>query len=154
MRYKWIKRTPMKFLQTILKSIFFRKAFALAIVVSSQKNKALSFVNKADHKINRGGNTKIFEVIKDKINITFRMLKYYFKGEYKNISLNTLLKILAGIIYFVFLIDLIPDFLPVVGLTDDVVVLTWVINSIGGELRKFEIWEAQKEIDKMDIQFA
>jgi uncharacterized membrane protein YkvA (DUF1232 family) len=138
----------------VLKSRFLKKAFAVAVVIASKRKEAMGFVNKADHKINRKENLQFFTLIKDKTNVTFRMLKFYFKGEYKSLSWDMLLKILAGIIYFVFLIDFVPDFLPVIGLADDVLVLTWVINSIGDELNKFELWEAQKMVDELDIQLA
>jgi uncharacterized membrane protein YkvA (DUF1232 family) len=154
MKHSWLKSNPKRFLQTVLKSRFLKKAFAVAVVIASKRKEAMGFVNKADHKINRKENLQFFALIKDKINVTFRMLKFYFKGEYKSLSWNMLLKILAGIIYFVFLIDFVPDFLPVIGLADDVLVLTWVINSIGDELNKFELWEAQKMVDELDIQLA
>jgi uncharacterized membrane protein YkvA (DUF1232 family) len=154
MRHRWLKKYPFKFLQKILQSRFFKKAFTVAVVVASKRKEAMGFVNKADYKINKKDNAPVFAVIKDKINLTFRMLKFYFKGEYKSLSVDTLLKILAGVIYFVFLVDFIPDFLPGVGLADDVVVLTWVINSLGMELNKFEVWEAQKLVNEMDIQLA
>jgi uncharacterized membrane protein YkvA (DUF1232 family) len=154
MRNPWLKRSPFKFLQKILQSRFFKKAFAVAVVVATKRNEALGFVNKADYKINRKENIPVFAIVRDKVNMTFRMLKFYFKGEYRSLSWDMLLKILAGIIYFVFLVDFIPDFLPVVGLADDVVVLTWVVNSIGAELNKFEVWEAQRQIDNLDIQLV
>jgi uncharacterized membrane protein YkvA (DUF1232 family) len=154
MKHSWLKSNPKRFLQTVLKSRFLKKAFAVAVVIASKRKEAMGFVNKADYKINKKENLQFFALIKDKINVTFRMLKFYFKGEYKSLSWNMLLKILAGIIYFVFLIDFVPDFLPVIGLADDVLVLTWVINSIGDELNKFELWEAQKMVDELDIQLA
>ena len=38
-------------------------------------------------------------------------------------------------------IDLIPDFIPLMGLTDDFGVLVWVYNSISTEIDKFLAWE-------------
>jgi hypothetical protein len=110
MKHSWLKSNPKRFLQTVLKSRFLKKAFAVAVVIASKRKEAMGFVNKADHKINRKENLQFFALIKDKINVTFRMLKFYFKGEYKSLSWNMLLKILAGIIYFVFLIDFVPRF--------------------------------------------
>jgi uncharacterized membrane protein YkvA (DUF1232 family) len=154
MKHSWQKRKPVLFLKKILRSRFFKKAYVVAVVVAGKRNQAMGFVNKADFKINRKDNPPFFALIKEKINVTFRMIKSYFKGEYKGLPWDMLLKILAGIIYFVFLIDFVPDFVPVVGLADDVLVLTWVINSLGVELNKFQIWEAEKLINDMDIQLA
>jgi uncharacterized membrane protein YkvA (DUF1232 family) len=49
--------------------------------------------------------------------------------------------ILAAIIYFLNPIDLIPDFIPGLGLTDDFSVLLWVYNSVSTEVVKFLEWE-------------
>ena len=49
--------------------------------------------------------------------------------------------VLAAIIYFLNPIDLIPDFIPALGLTDDFSVLLWVYNTVHNEVNKFLIWE-------------
>ncbi|MBL7834088.1 MAG: DUF1232 domain-containing protein [Cyclobacteriaceae bacterium] len=49
--------------------------------------------------------------------------------------------VLAAIIYFLNPIDLIPDFIPVLGLTDDFSVLLWVYNTVTHEIDKFLTWE-------------
>src|SRR5947208_1398448 len=113
MEHAWLKRKPLKFLKRILQSRFFRKAIVVAVVVARKRDEAIGFVNKAGFKINKKENLSIFAIIRDKISLTFRMLKSYFHGEYINVSRDTLLRILAGIIYFVFVVDFIPDFLPI-----------------------------------------
>lgn len=70
-----------------------------------------------------------------------RMLKAYSTKEYQNIPWKTLLMIAGGIIYFVSPIDLIPDFIPVLGYLDDITVLLWIANSAKSALEEFEEWE-------------
>ena len=38
-------------------------------------------------------------------------------------------------------LDLIPDFIPLMGLTDDFGVLVWVYSSVSTEIDKFLTWE-------------
>ena len=57
---------------------------------------------------------------------------------------QTLLVIVAGILYFVLPIDVIPDFIVGAGLLDDVAVLTWVLNSVKPVLDDFGEWETAR----------
>ena len=71
-----------------------------------------------------------------------RMLKAYSNKEYQKTPWKTLLLIAGGILYFVSPLDLIPDFIPVLGYLDDITVLLWIANSIKGDLEDFEEWES------------
>ena len=53
-----------------------------------------------------------------------------------------LIILLAAVIYFINPIDLIPDFLFGLGLTDDLAVLTWVYQTAASEINSFKNWEA------------
>lgn len=78
---------------------------------------------------------------REKFSVLGRLIKAYALGEYRNIPWKTLLLILAAMIYFVNPIDLLPDMLPITGLTDDFGVLLWVYNSVNVEIDKFLTWE-------------
>ena len=71
-----------------------------------------------------------------------RMLKAYANKEYQKVPWKTLLLAAGGILYFVSPIDLIPDFIPVIGYLDDAMVLLWIANSIKGDLEDFAEWES------------
>jgi uncharacterized membrane protein YkvA (DUF1232 family) len=47
----------------------------------------------------------------------------------------------AGLLYFVIPLDLIPDYIPIVGLLDDYVVLSTIINSLQEELAAYRSWK-------------
>ena len=49
--------------------------------------------------------------------------------------------IVAAVIYFVNPLDLVPDIIPLTGLTDDFAVLLWVYNSVSNEVERFIEWE-------------
>jgi uncharacterized membrane protein YkvA (DUF1232 family) len=62
------------------------------------------------------------------------------KGKYK-LHPAILSIIGGGLLYFIIPLDLIPDYLPVVGLLDDLTLLSMIINSLQKELadyRKFK----------------
>lgn len=59
-------------------------------------------------------------------------------GRYKGYSKTHLTLIVAAILYVVSPLDVIPDFLIVVGLIDDAAIIAWVFNEIGKELDKYK----------------
>ena len=79
--------------------------------------------------------------IKEKINILIRLIQSYTKGEYRVIPWTVVVSVLASFLYFINPFDLIPDFAPIVGFTDDFSILLWVYNSMQTEIDKFLLWE-------------
>lgn len=47
----------------------------------------------------------------------------------------------GGLLYFIIPLDVIPDYLPIVGLLDDYVVLSMIINSLQEELAAYRSWK-------------
>lgn len=71
-----------------------------------------------------------------------RMVKAYVNGEYRNIETKSIIVALAVVLYLVTPLDIIPDFLPVVGLMDDLSLMAWFISTFQKEVSKFQEWEA------------
>lgn len=78
---------------------------------------------------------------KDRFFVLGRLIKAYALGQYRDVPWKTILLIVAAIIYFVNPLDLVPDIIPLTGLTDDFAVLLWVYNSVSNEIEKFLAWE-------------
>lgn len=68
------------------------------------------------------------------------LLNNYVAGKYKDISVTSVIAVVAVIIYFVSPFDIIPDILPVVGYFDEAYVIGLCLNTISDELEKFLIW--------------
>lgn len=79
--------------------------------------------------------------VKEKFFTLGRMIKAYSTGKYRDIPWKTLLLIAAAVIYFVNPLDLVPDVIPVLGLTDDLGILALVYKSAQIEVDKFLAWE-------------
>ena len=56
--------------------------------------------------------------------IMFKLLNSYLKGEYTEIPRKKLIIIVSALSYLIAPIDLIPDIIPVVGLVDDMTVMS------------------------------
>ncbi|WP_435354611.1 YkvA family protein [Emticicia sp. SJ17W-69] len=133
-------------LTKILESTFYKIALRKAPRIAKNANGLLKLLRNALQKTQKMGVGGVFDVIREKVTLLGNLIKAYATGEYRQIELPNLLKIIAGFIYFISPIDIIPDFLPYIGLTDDVALLMFIINSIDGELNKFEQWKKAQPI--------
>ncbi len=70
-----------------------------------------------------------------------RLVRRYASGEYRQIPTSTLVSGLAVLLYVLSPIDLIPDFIPVVGILDDLALISWFVGKFQGEIIKFRDWE-------------
>ncbi len=86
----------------------------------------------------------------DKVYTFFRMVKAQMTGEYKEMPWKSLVMITGALIYFVTPLDIIPDFIPALGLTDDVAIVVWIYNSLQDDIERFEAWENTLEIEPVD----
>jgi uncharacterized membrane protein YkvA (DUF1232 family) len=84
-----------------------------------------------------------FSEVREQLKALLRLIRAYANGDYRAISWESLLLIVAAIIYFVSPIDAIPDFLPI-GLLDDAVVIAFVIGVVSDELDDFMEWEKRQ----------
>lgn len=125
------------------------------IMNPAKTKKTLERAMKKSGKMANGRKGGALMQLKDDLALFFVMMADYVRGRYKKLPLGTAVKILAALLYFVLLVDLVPDFLAVIGLVDDAAVLGWVIQSIGGDIEKYREWRASigKDAD-MDIEDA
>lgn len=82
----------------------------------------------------------------DKIFLMIRMVKAQISGEYREFPWRSLAMIVGALIYFITPIDMIPDIIPVLGLTDDISIVYWIYKSIQEDIEKFEAWERTIEL--------
>jgi uncharacterized membrane protein YkvA (DUF1232 family) len=70
-----------------------------------------------------------------------RLIRAYYRGEYRTISQSALLSIIAAISYFVDPLDLIPDEIPFLGFIDDASVIAFAVGKTRQTLDDFMTWE-------------
>lgn len=79
-----------------------------------------------------------------KIPDMFRMVNMWRKGNYPVKSMDLILP-LVGLLYVISPIDIIPDFIIVAGVLDDLAVLSLAIPKLIREVDKFLLWEAEQK---------
>jgi uncharacterized membrane protein YkvA (DUF1232 family) len=73
-----------------------------------------------------------------------RLIRAYHSEEYRDMSRQNLLIVVAAIIYFVSPFDVIPDWVPVLGHIDDAFVIALALRSARADLDTFMAWETSK----------
>ena len=78
---------------------------------------------------------------RERFQVLARLLSAYTRGQYRSIPMRTIVSVVAAVVYFLNPVDLIPDALLGLGLTDDIAVLTWVYQNATTEIKLFLQWE-------------
>lgn len=84
-------------------------------------------------------NEQLNEIVQD-ITIMIQLIKDWVKGDYKELSKNTIILIIIALLYLVIPLDIIPDFLPM-GFIDDMAVIGFVMKMISDEINKYKKWK-------------
>lgn len=87
-------------------------------------------------------NPKVQEAL-EPIMVFKRMIQAHRSGLFK-VSNKTLGLIVLGLVYFITPLDIIPDFLPLIGFADDLSVLIAIYNSVKHEVDSFKAWEKNR----------
>jgi uncharacterized membrane protein YkvA (DUF1232 family) len=125
-----------------LKNPFFDMALAKAARLGGKPGRIALVLAKLGEKLTKVDWKSVsVSTAKEKLSVFSRIASAYTTGKYRDISWKSVLIVLAAIIYFLNPIDLIPDLIPVLGLTDDFSVLIWVYSTLGSEVDKFLAWE-------------
>lgn len=70
-----------------------------------------------------------------------RMLKAYREGSYRSFSPKTILLVTFALVYFITPTDAIPDFIPALGLTDDLSIIYLIYKRIKEDMNAYLNWE-------------
>ena len=69
------------------------------------------------------------------------MAQYHITGKYRAFSNASLLLIVFALLYFVTPTDVIPDFIPALGFTDDASVLYLIYRKLSKDIDQFLQWK-------------
>ncbi len=101
--------------------------------------KVAALLTKAQEKAQR--DEKRLGAVWGHLQALFRLLTAWRRKQYTVTPWKTIAWSVFALIYFVDPIDLIPDFIPVIGYLDDITVIGFVMNSVRKDIDRFLEWE-------------
>jgi uncharacterized membrane protein YkvA (DUF1232 family) len=132
-----------KNIEDSLKDLYrkFSKSKTKASVLINDKEKTKEKIDEAFKKAN--ANKADLQSVWIQLELLLSLIKDYFNGAYKEIPKKSVIAIVAGMLYFLSPVDLIPDFMLGFGLIDDVFIIGLVIKQVTKDLAKYKEWRAK-----------
>ena len=77
----------------------------------------------------------------DDIRTFFEMVGDYFSGDYTEVPFGTIAGIIGTLLYVLSPIDLIPDFIPFLGLLDDAAMVGFCLSFVRSDIDRYREWK-------------
>ena len=75
------------------------------------------------------------------LKLIFPLIRDYWKGSYRDVSIKSIVIFLAGLAYLISPIDLIPDYIIGLGQLDDIAILGFSLHYLEKDLLKYKEWK-------------
>ena len=126
----------------ISKNVLFNVFIGRATKLLGKPFKVVTILNEtADKLASEDSKDNKFKQLFDVARTMVRLVRSFISGEYRDISLGTIISGLAVLLYVLSPIDLVPDFIPMLGFLDDLSLVSWWVGKFQAEIIKFRTWE-------------
>ena len=76
--------------------------------------------------------------------VMWALLQDYWNGDYKNVPWKLIAAIGFAVAYLVSPIDVVPDFIPILGFVDDAAVFALTLAAFQSEIDDYKKWKSQR----------
>lgn len=104
-------------------------------------NHALTNEEEIKKKVSRLGK------FKQQINLLFSMLKDYKNKKYTSVPWLSIAAITFALLYLLNPLDLVPDFIPLIGYIDDASVIGITLKLISEDIEAYQKWKEKSHLD-------
>lgn len=124
------------------KSAIFNVFIGRATKLLGKPFKVVAILNEtADKLASKDSKDNKFKQLFDVASTLVRLVRNYISGDYREVATGTIISGFAVLLYVLSPIDLIPDFIPVLGFLDDLSLISWFLGKFHGEITKYREWE-------------
>lgn len=92
--------------------------------------------------------------VKDEFLFICQYIRAIFTGQYKEYNFFNLTVIIGALVYVVSPADIMPDFMPAIGLIDDAAILLWATHEFADELDRYRFFLKRQERSEAAKQAA
>ena len=102
-----------------------------------ERDRLEHFLQRIEHKMN---NVPLAGKYIANIPIMISLVRSYLRKEYPSVPKKTIVAIVFALGYFIFFADMIPDFFPIVGYFDDIIVLAICYFLVRKDIEAYRRW--------------
>ncbi|ALF60707.1 hypothetical protein AOC03_02365 [Psychrobacter urativorans] len=73
------------------------------------------------------------------------LVKDYSQGNYRKVPYKSIAAVVAGLVYILNPIDIIPDFIPVIGYIDDAIIFAFCLKMVEKDLQTYQVWRESQD---------
>ena len=120
-----------------------KKGYKKAEILLHDENKLEIFLQKIENKLT------IVPIVGNALSyipVMISMIRSYVRKEYTEIPIGSIISMISALVYFVSPVDIIPDFLPVVGYLDDAAVVAACIKLVKSDIDDYKQWRKINKI--------
>lgn len=77
----------------------------------------------------------------EEVKWVYSMIKDYVKGDYRHVPWRTIAVLVAALTYVLTPFDLVPDFIPIIGWSDDCFALAGALAFSKMDLDEYKVWK-------------
>ena len=122
------------------------KIFRQAMRMINEQSQVKELIWQVSQKLqNINSRNKQINELMEHVQLFLRMIKRSLAGEYSAFSHKTLLSLVFGLLYFVTPMDVVPDFIPLFGFSDDLSIVYFIIKNFKSDIEAFKVWELNQE---------
>ena len=115
----------------------FEKSQEKAKKILEDRDKMETFLDRLERKLKH---IPVVGGILSEIPVLITLIKAFIEKRYLEIPIGSIIAIVGALIYFLSPIDLMPDFLPAIGLVDDAAVLTLAFKLVHDDVKDYKAW--------------
>ncbi|NTV02273.1 MAG: DUF1232 domain-containing protein [Chlorobiaceae bacterium] len=120
-------------------------ASSSAVTLLKDRKKAIALLDAAIRRLRSEQRFFDMKGLAVKMHAAVRLVRMTVSRGYRDVPWRSIVLITTGLVYFVSPADAIPDFIPMLGLTDDAALLAAIFSSVKHDLDRFLEWEKSQE---------